>query len=655
MYANFELKSRDGLARIGEFTTQHGKVSTPTIMPVLDPLKPNQLDLSTVRQLGAEIFITNAYLIYKSPEIREAALSKGLHGYLDLDCPVMTDSGAFQLMRYGKVSLDGTVELTNTQITQFEEEIGVDLGVFLDVPVAKGSYEKTKRALKTTLERTDEHLGVRSPDSNVLWVGPVQGGEYLDLLNHASKEMGKREFAVHAIGSVVPLLEGYDYLTVTKMMWEAKRNLPFDRPIHLFGAGHPMLFALSVYMGMDLFDSAAYMLFAKAGRYMTVYGTFHLSELDYFPCACKFCSGHTPKEVVTWSEEDKTSFLAFHNLAVSFEELNVVRQALKEGRLWNLVLQRSATHPKLAEAVRFLTQESLTTELEQYCSISYPKARFYSHPWSTFDPLLTRYRRRLMSRYLVLRDELVITSPHSSQKVSRFAQKLTVDPVFGLVPDEWKNLYPVVQNLSYDMPISAESRSFIQQWVRWAKTQFQHVYALGSSLEYLDLTPWSTVKSEEGNTSPLEDQEVILSLLKYQYAVPDQALKQLLPLKVLKARKSQRLKEFSREGERWATIRASDMYIVPAEPLARWLAKHLPAASMTVRVDDEAEEFVRNGKTVFNRFVTYVDPELRPGDEALVRNENNELLGWGQLLAPSAEVFQYKRGMAVRTRKGISR
>ncbi|NIM45993.1 MAG: tRNA-guanine transglycosylase, partial [Nitrososphaeria archaeon] len=55
------------------------------------------------------------------------------------------------------------------------------------------------------------------------------------------------------------------------MILTSKMNLPPNRPLHLFGAGHPLMFSLAVAMGCDLFDSAAYSIYAKENRYMTEY------------------------------------------------------------------------------------------------------------------------------------------------------------------------------------------------------------------------------------------------------------------------------------------------------------------------------------------------------------------------------------------------
>ena len=76
-----------------------------------------------------------------------------------------------------------------------------------------------------------------------------------------------------------------DYEALVHMVATARARLPITYPLHLFGAGHPAMFALATFLGCDTFDSAAYILMAKDNRYMTVEGTYQLEDLVdfYFP------------------------------------------------------------------------------------------------------------------------------------------------------------------------------------------------------------------------------------------------------------------------------------------------------------------------------------------------------------------------------------
>ena len=123
----------------------------------------------------------------------------------------------------------------------------------------------------------------------------------------------------------------------------AKQTIPRSSCVHLFGAGHPSMFALAAAMGCDLFDSAAYALYAKEGRYLTSHGSFKVDELTDLPCACAVCRSHTAGELKT--APDRTRLLALHNLAVTLAEIARIRQAITDGTLWELVNDRCGITP----------------------------------------------------------------------------------------------------------------------------------------------------------------------------------------------------------------------------------------------------------------------------------------------------------------------
>ena len=52
---------------------------------------------------------------------------------------------------------------------------------------------------------------------------------------------------------------------IAEVIVAAKRGLDPSKPVHLFGAGHPMVFPLAAWLGCDLFDSSSYAKFAKDG------------------------------------------------------------------------------------------------------------------------------------------------------------------------------------------------------------------------------------------------------------------------------------------------------------------------------------------------------------------------------------------------------
>ena len=127
--------------------------------------------------------------------------------------------------------------------------------------------------------------------------GRSRAQHYLELREKAASHLKDLNFEVYPLGAVVPLMEAYRYTELVDVIAASKKALSPASPVHLFGAGHPMMFALAVALGCDLFDSAAYALYAKDGRYITVNGTYHVEKLNYLPCSCPICSKYTAEEL----------------------------------------------------------------------------------------------------------------------------------------------------------------------------------------------------------------------------------------------------------------------------------------------------------------------------------------------------------------------
>ena len=84
-----------------------------------------------------------------------------------------------------------------------------------------------------------------------------------------SVDVDGKGFSIHPIGGIVPLMEQQRYRELFEILLASKASLPPDRPVHFFGCGHPLLFPMSIALGVDIFDSAAYAIFARDDRLLT--------------------------------------------------------------------------------------------------------------------------------------------------------------------------------------------------------------------------------------------------------------------------------------------------------------------------------------------------------------------------------------------------
>jgi len=389
----------------------------------------------------------------------------------------MTDSGAYQILVYGGV------DVSPEEIIRFQENIGTDVAVILDIPTGWNvKRERAEYTVGETLKRAKAIPQIRTR-KDLLWVGPIQGGNHLDLVSHAASEISKIPFDIYALGSPTQVIEQYLFDIMVDMIVAAKKNLPPDKPFHLFGAGHPFMLSFAVAMGCDMFDSAAYALYARRGKYMIDYGTIGLKDLSYFPCACKLCSNHTPKEVLKMSANNREYFLAWHNLHQCFTEIRRIKQAMISGRLWELLELRAKGHPFLLQALKRVGEYS--EYLESGTPISKQKGLLYFSSSGLQRPEILRYRKKSIRWFPSTQaDVLILLSKPASKPFHRSReyrktltlmekrfgsdmnklQFCTYTAPFGLIPVELDEIYPLSQFEMTNSP-NVETANFVAEQV----------------------------------------------------------------------------------------------------------------------------------------------------------------------------------------------
>ncbi len=428
---SFEITVKDAMGRIGKLQTPHGVVETPAVMPVINS-RLNTVPSSEMRKYGAEMLMTNSYIIYRDEEMKGKALSGGVHNLLGWDGALMTDSGSYQLSVYGGI------EVTNSEIVEFQEKIGSDIAVALDIPTPP--YAEYGRA-KSDLEETIIRLKEARDQTDMMLAGTVQGSTHPDLREFSARETARIGFELYPIGAVVPLMESYRYRDLVDVIVASKKALPPCSPVHLFGAGHPMLLPLAVMLGCDLFDSAAYALYARDNRYITADGTYHLKNLKYLPCSCPVCLSYTPEELM--QSEGRLKLLSEHNLYVTFEEVRRIKQAIREGNLVELVERRCTSHPSLVEGFRRAVDNRGI--IEAYDPIS-KGTFFYSSPLSAMRPEVERYHGRLGRMQLSGKVLVATRKSHIKGWRGEYDHVMLVRPPFGPYPLELKETYPIGQS-----------------------------------------------------------------------------------------------------------------------------------------------------------------------------------------------------------------
>ena len=656
----FEIKAKDMRGRVGVLKTKHGNVKTPALMPVIHPRK-QKID---VKKYGADIVITNAYLIYKDEDLKQKAIDEGLHKMINFDGPVMTDSGSFQLSVYGDV------EITNKEVIEYQEQIGTDIGTSLDIPTAPFvEREKAESDLEITLERAKEAVEFKKDnDIEMLLNSVVQGSTFMDLRQKCAKELSALDADLYPIGAVVPLMESYHYKELVDVVMNSIMYLPDNTARHLMGAGHPMIFALAVAMGCDLFDSAAYILYAEDDRLLSTRGTFKLENLHEMPCSCEVCSKYTPDDLRAMPKKERRDLIAQHNLYVSFAELRLIRQAIHEGSLMELVEERCRAHPALLDAVRQL--KNYNESFEEYDPRSKKSAFFYTGPESLGRPEVLRHHEKL--RQMPKKRDLIVLPPSRkpyskfiSGKLGQFhvcgkrqeldldnADFMVLDIPFGLVPLEIDELYPLSQNAAPKIPDS-DSRDYLKDFLDEFIGEYEQVLIHPRIVKNLNLDLPDIVDDDIRYAK--DDVRKVKAIADYQFGWGTGEALFKGNINIEKSKKTGKIRHIYDGKTLIVNMRASDSYLVLSKEGARRLHAAVPYPKNRVVVNRDSEPFALDGKSVFSKFVVECDDGIRANDEVLIVNEEDKLLAFGKSLLSAVEINNFQTGQAIKTRKGFKK
>jgi 7-cyano-7-deazaguanine tRNA-ribosyltransferase len=238
-----------------------------------------------------------------------------------------------------------------------------------------------------------------------------------------------------------------------------------------------MMFALAVALGCDFFDSAAYALYARENRYMTENGTWRLGELDYFPCQCPKCANHSPSQVMAKAPRERELFLAEHNLHVCLAELNRIKQAIRDGRLWEQVEMRAHAHPALLTATKKL--KNYAEFIEKHSPTAKKSGLFFFSSIGLARPEVTHYSHQLLERYCPPEDAKILllapqtrTKPfHKAREFKKISKAVAANmhvcfyaAPFGVIPLELDEVYPLSQHET-TLPLDRETIAYVANQV----------------------------------------------------------------------------------------------------------------------------------------------------------------------------------------------
>ena len=354
---SYELKHvcKQSGARYGILHTPHGDVETPMFMPVGTLATVKGISPEMLKEMHSQVILANTYHLWLRPGEDVIEKAGGLHKFMNYDGPMLTDSGGFQVFSLGKTRkieeegvkfksiIDGSaLFLSPEKAIEIQNKLGADIIMSFD---ECAPYPCTYEYMKDSMERTlrwakrgkEAH---KNTDKQALF-GIVQGGEYADLRERCAKELVKMDFPGYSIGGTSV---GEPKDVMYKMVDDAVKWLPEDKPRYLMGVGNPIDLIECAIRGIDMYDCVLPTRVARHGAVMTSMGRININnekyKYDYTPldpnCDCYTCKNYTKSYIRHLHKGDEIfgkTLLSIHNVNFLLKLASDIRQAIKEDRL----------------------------------------------------------------------------------------------------------------------------------------------------------------------------------------------------------------------------------------------------------------------------------------------------------------------------------
>ena len=355
----FSLISNNGKARLGEISTFHGKIMTPTFMPVGTLGTVKGIFQEHLKKLDIKIILGNTYHLMLRPGEKLIQKMGGLQKFIGWNGPILTDSGGFQIWSLSKLRsldkdgvtfsshIDGkSYRLTPEYSIEIQEKLNSNICMVLDeCPNHNLGYNECSESLNLTLKwaKRCKYQFKKRPGFGIFGIN--QGGLYKDLRKKSAQELIKLDFDGYALGG---LSVGEKNTEMVKIINYTTKYLPEDKPRYLMGVGRPLDIFRAVESGIDMFDCVLPTRFGRNGRAFTTQGEINLRNAkfvdDNSPLDAKidcFVSNNYSKSYIhhlTKSNEILSSMiLSLHNIAFYEKMMSDIRNSIKLNKFTQLM------------------------------------------------------------------------------------------------------------------------------------------------------------------------------------------------------------------------------------------------------------------------------------------------------------------------------
>ncbi|MEB1808038.1 MAG: tRNA guanosine(34) transglycosylase Tgt [Bacillaceae bacterium] len=342
-------------ARLGKIHTPHGVIETPIFMPVGTLATVKTMSPDELKEINAQIILSNTYHLWLRPGHDIVKEAGGLHKFMNWDRPILTDSGGFQVFSLSdlrKIVEEGVhfrnhlsgekLFLSPEGAMEIQNDLGPDIMMAFDeCPPYPAEYDYMKSSVERTSRWAERCLKAHKRPEDQALFGIVQGGEYEELRKQSAADLVSLDFPGYAIGG---LSVGEPKDVMNRVLEFTTPLLPTNKPRYLMGVGSPDALIDGAIRGIDMFDCVLPTRIARNGTCMTSTGRLVVRNAkyarDYRPldenCDCHVCKNYSRayiRHLVKCEETFGFRLTSYHNLYFLIKLMEQVRQAIREDRL----------------------------------------------------------------------------------------------------------------------------------------------------------------------------------------------------------------------------------------------------------------------------------------------------------------------------------
>ncbi len=342
-------------ARVGKLTTPHSVITTPVFMPVGTNATVKGLTPEELKDLGAQIILSNTYHLFLRPGTDVLDAAGGVHKFMNWDRSLLTDSGGFQVFSLSKTRkikeegvefasiIDGSKQFISPEKSiAIQNSIGSDIMMAFDECTPPGvKYEYAREAMERTLRWLARCYEVSKDNPDQMLFPIIQGNMFEDLRIESARRTAEYARCGIAIGG---LSVGEPKEVMYHMLEIMRPYYPDDQPRYLMGVGSVDCIVEGVVRGVDMFDCVLPTRIARNGTAMTRVGNLNLRNArfvkDFRPleegCTCYACRHYSRAYIHHLIGKDEMlggRLLSIHNIHALMRLTEDIREAIMEDRL----------------------------------------------------------------------------------------------------------------------------------------------------------------------------------------------------------------------------------------------------------------------------------------------------------------------------------